>query len=144
MTESHVGGTGSGTGTGQEEPELLRHILRGPGYPKVLVFCALIGIPVSLAAFWFLVGLHELEHALWAGLPQAMGLDGPPWWWPLPLLLVAGTAIGLIVTHLSGGGGADHRAVVRRGTAMMPVVILAAVVAFVVSELLPPGRRVPL
>ncbi|MEV8535761.1 chloride channel protein [Streptomyces sp. NPDC051211] len=88
-----------------EEAEVLRHLLRRPGYLKALVFCALIGIPVSLAAFWFLVALHELEHVLWTGLPEAMGRDTPPWWWPFPLLLVAGTVVGLVATHLPGGGG---------------------------------------
>ncbi|MGX1884987.1 chloride channel protein [Streptomyces sp. NPDC055287] len=83
----------------------LRDVLRRPGYLKALVFSALIGVPVSLAAFWFLVGLHELENALWAQWPQALGWDTPPWWWPLPLLLVAGVIVGLVVTHLPGAGG---------------------------------------
>ncbi|MFE7647749.1 hypothetical protein [Streptomyces phaeoluteigriseus] len=49
------------------------------GHLKALVLCALIGIPVSLAAFWFLVGLHELEHVLWADLPHGLGWDVAPW-----------------------------------------------------------------
>ncbi|MEU6975106.1 MULTISPECIES: hypothetical protein [unclassified Streptomyces] len=48
------------------------------------MFSALIGVPVSLAAFWFLAGLHELEHVMGADLPRALGWDTPPAWWPLP------------------------------------------------------------
>ncbi|WP_137991020.1 chloride channel protein [Streptomyces vilmorinianum] len=87
------------------DADRLRDVLLSPGYLKALVFCALIGVPVSLAAFWFLVGLHELEHVLWEVWPRALGWDVPPWWWPLPLLLVAGVVVGLVVTHLPGAGG---------------------------------------
>ncbi|MEU0370682.1 chloride channel protein [Streptomyces sp. NPDC006283] len=88
-----------------EEADRLRELLRSPGYLKVLVLCALIGVPVSLAAFWFLVALHQLNHLMWADLPEAVGLAAPPWWWPLPLLPAAGIVVGLVVTHLPGGGG---------------------------------------
>lgn len=87
------------------EADRLRELLRTPAYRRLLIFSALIGIPISLAAFGFLVGLHELEHAIWADLPKAWGWDTPPAWWPLPLLAVAGLVVGLVVTHLPGAGG---------------------------------------
>ncbi|MEJ8641002.1 hypothetical protein WKI68_05090 [Streptomyces sp. MS1.HAVA.3] len=105
MTESDQRSAGPSKATQPEEADRLGELLRSPGYFKALVFCALIGVPVSLVAFWFLVALHELEHVMWDGLPQALGWDVPPWWWPLPLLLVAGTTVGLVVTRLPGGGG---------------------------------------
>jgi len=37
--------------TQPEEADRLRELLRSPGYLKALVFCALIGVPVSLVAF---------------------------------------------------------------------------------------------
>ncbi|MFJ7266886.1 hypothetical protein ACIQV3_09505 [Streptomyces sp. NPDC099050] len=83
----------------------MRDILRSPGYRKVLVVSAVIGVPVSLIAFWFPVGLHELEHILWTDLPEALGRDGPPWRWPLPLLMVSGVVIGLVASRLPGAGG---------------------------------------
>jgi H+/Cl- antiporter ClcA len=93
------------SGDQPQEADVLRSILRSPGYLKILAFCALIGVPVSLAAFWFLVILREMEHAVWVDLPAAMGLTTPPWWWPLPLFLVAGLVVGLVATHLPGAGG---------------------------------------
>ncbi|MFI9797478.1 chloride channel protein [Streptomyces sp. NPDC052302] len=104
-------------------------MLRNPAYLKALVFSALIGVPVSLLAFWFLAGLHELEHALWADLPDALGWDTAPWWWPLPLLAVAGVCVGLVVRHLPGAGGHVPAAGLHAPgmtAATLPGVVLAA------------------
>ncbi|MGP3687112.1 chloride channel protein [Streptomyces sp. IBSNAI002] len=134
-------GSGGGAGAVPPEPDVLRHLLRSPGYPKLLVFCALIGVPVSLAAFWFLVGLRRLEHLLWADLPQALGQDAPPWWWPFPLLLVAGVLVGLIVTHLPGAGGHVPAAGMQVGgssPAALPGVLLAAAASLPLGAVLGP------
>ncbi|MET9468253.1 chloride channel protein [Streptomyces sp. NPDC006544] len=105
MSEPRTRSAPAAGGSQPQEAVVLRNLLRSPGYLKALAFCALIGIPVSLVAFWFLVLLHELEHALWANLPHALGWDTPPWWWPFPLLLVAGIGVGLIAARLPGAGG---------------------------------------
>lgn len=129
MTEPTPGPGAPADGKQPEEADLLRDILRAPGYLKVLVFSALLGVPVSLAAFWVLVGLHELEHILWADLPHDLGWDTPPWWWPFPLLLVAGVLVGLVATHLPGAGGHVPAAGLHTGGASsvaLPGVLLAA------------------
>ncbi|MBT2389196.1 chloride channel protein [Streptomyces sp. ISL-1] len=141
MTEPTPPPAASGGGTQPEEADRLRAMLRTPGYLKALVFCALIGIPVSLAAFWFLVALHELEHLMWADLPHALNWDTPPWWWPLPLLLVAGIAVGLVVTHLPGAGGHIPASGLHAGgatTRALPGVILAAVASLPLGATLGP------
>ncbi|MER7508307.1 hypothetical protein ACIP46_05865 [Streptomyces lavendulae] len=61
------------------EPARLTDVLKGPGYLKTLLLSGLVGIPVSLVAFWFLAGIHELQHVLWSGLPQAFGWASAPW-----------------------------------------------------------------
>lgn len=123
------------------EPDLLRGILLTPGYLKSLVFCALIGIPVSLAAFWFLVGMHEFGHVLWADIPHAWGWDTAPWWWPLPLLAIAGVCVGLIATHLPGGGGHIPASGLHVGGAspiVLPGVLLAAMASLPFGAVLGP------
>ncbi|HEY9373028.1 chloride channel protein [Streptomyces sp.] len=127
--------------TPPDEVDRLRDMLRTPGYLKALVFCALIGIPVSLIAFWFLAGLHQLEHVMWSDLPEALDLDGPPWWWPLPLLLVSGVLVGLLVTHLPGAGGhipASGLHAGGPGAAALPGVVLAAAASLPLGAVLGP------
>ncbi|MEU3463093.1 chloride channel protein [Streptomyces sp. NPDC006733] len=119
----------------------LRGLLLAPGYLRTLVLCALVGIPVSLAAFWFLVGMHQLGHLLWADLPQAWGWDAPPWWWPLPLLAIAGVCVGLIATRLPGGGGHIPAAGLHTGgasAAALPGVLLAAAASLPFGAVLGP------
>lgn len=74
-------------------------------YGRLLAISALIGIPVSLAAFAFLALLHGMTHLVWEDLPAAWGLDAPPWWWPLPWLAVAGVIVGFAIRYLPGHGG---------------------------------------
>ncbi|MFF1556559.1 chloride channel protein [Streptomyces sp. NPDC058279] len=131
----------TGKAGGPQEPELLRTILRAPGYLKALCFSAFVGIPVSLVAFWFLAGLHALEHAVWVSLPHAMGRDAPPWWWPLPLLCIAGVVVGLVVRHLPGAGGHVPAAGLATGgtkPAALPGVLIAAVASLPLGAVLGP------
>ncbi|MGR4879838.1 chloride channel protein [Streptomyces sp. LARHCF249] len=132
---------GAGVGQQPQEADRLREILRAPGYLKVLAFAAFIGIPVSLIAFWFLVGLHELEHVLWRDLPHELGWDAPPWWWPLPLLLVAGAVVGLVAAHLPGAGGHVPASGLHTGGASpvtLPGVLLAAAASLPFGAVLGP------
>ncbi len=80
-------------------------MLRQPAYRRTLLFCGLIGIPVSLVAFWFLVLLHELERLIWVDWPHRLGWSNPPWWWPLPPALVSGAVVALVVLRFPGRGG---------------------------------------
>ncbi|GGT84314.1 chloride channel protein [Streptomyces lateritius] len=129
------------SGAQPEEADRLRDLLLAPGYLKVLFLCALIGIPVSLAAFWFLVGLHELEHVLWADLPHDLGWDAPAWWWPLPLFLVAGLVVGLVAARLPGAGGHIPASGLHTGGASptaLPGVLLAAAASLPFGAVLGP------
>ncbi|GAA0323121.1 chloride channel protein [Streptomyces polychromogenes] len=129
------------TATQPAEAELLRGLLKTPAYRKTLVMCALVGIPVSLVCFWFLAGLHELEHLLWESLPHGLGWDAPPWWWPLPLLLVAGAVVGWVASRLPGAGGhvpAAGLAVGGASTSALPGVVLAATASLPLGAVLGP------
>ncbi|SOD84614.1 chloride channel protein [Streptomyces sp. Ag109_G2-15] len=128
-------------GTQPEEADRLRELLSAPAYRRTLLFSAIIGVPVSLAAFWFLAGLHALEHLLWAALPAGLGWDVPPWWWPLPLLALAGLVVGLVVRHLPGAGGhvpAGGLHAAGMAPAALPGVILAAAASLPLGATLGP------
>ncbi|MFG3549330.1 chloride channel protein [Streptomyces sp. NPDC047725] len=83
----------------------LRSTLLSTGYLRLLLLCVLLGIPISLACFFFVGLQHELQHWVWTSLPKAVGYGTPPWWWPLPALVLAGLILAPIVTRMPGRGG---------------------------------------
>jgi hypothetical protein len=83
----------------------LRATLLTPGYARLLLISLLLGVPIAAACFFFVGFQHELQHWVWESLPEAVGHDAPPWWWPLPALLLAGLILAPIVTRMPGGGG---------------------------------------
>ncbi|MGW3812632.1 chloride channel protein [Streptomyces sp. NPDC005046] len=116
-------------------------MLRQPAYRRALVFCGLIGIPVSLAAFWFLVLLHELEHLMWVEWPHHLGWTNPPWWWPFPPALVSGLIVALIVLRLPGRGGHIPASGLHAGgvaASALPGVVLAALASLPLGAVLGP------
>ncbi|WP_406196914.1 chloride channel protein [Kitasatospora sp. NBC_01560] len=104
----------------------LREVLLKKGYIGLLLIAALVGAPVSLAAFGFVSLEHELQHWVWESLPTALGMDRAPWWWPLPALLLAGLLVAPVVTRLPGRGG--HIPVDGLGGPPMPPVSVPGVV----------------
>jgi H+/Cl- antiporter ClcA len=80
-------------------------LLRSREYLRLLVIAAVLGVPISAVAYWFLVLTAGLGDWLYTDLPKALGLDPAPVWWPLPLLAVAGLLVGLVVHFVPGRGG---------------------------------------
>ncbi|MDI3406024.1 chloride channel protein [Streptomyces cavernicola] len=137
---------GEGSATPPEDPRgdddaRLRATLLSRGYLRLLVLCALIGIPVALACFAFLTAQHALQNVVWETLPEALGFDRAPWWWPLPALLLAGLILAPIVTRMPGRGG--HVPVhglggPPLGPAALPSVVLAALATLPLGVVLGP------
>lgn len=72
----------------------------------LLVVVAVVGVVVSLAAWCFLELIYQLQRELYTHLPNALGYkSGPPVWWPLPVLALAGLVVALAITRLPGDGG---------------------------------------
>ncbi|MGW2717689.1 chloride channel protein [Streptomyces sp. NPDC001492] len=116
-------------------------MLRRPEYRKALVFCGLIGVPVALLAFWFLVALHQLEQLIWTDWPKDLGWKQAPWWWALPLMAVAGLVVGLVVARLPGRGGHIPAGGLHAGGVTkeaLPGVLVAALVGLPLGVVLGP------
>ena len=116
-------------------------MLRRPEYRKALVFCGLIGVPVALLAFWFLVALHQLEQLIWTDWPKDLGWKQAPWWWALPLMAVAGLVVGLVVARLPGRGGHIPAGGLHSGGVTkeaLPGVLVAALVGLPLGVVLGP------
>ncbi|GGX84802.1 chloride channel protein [Streptomyces fructofermentans] len=110
-------------------------------YLRLLLLSAVLGLPVGLACFFFVSAQHELQNQVWQNLPEALGYDGPPWWWPLPALLLAGLILAPVVTRMPGAGGhvpADGLGGPPIGPRELPSVILAALATLPLGVVLGP------
>jgi H+/Cl- antiporter ClcA len=80
-------------------------LIRSKEYRRLLVFAALIGVLVSFASWGFLELVHYLQQWVYQDLPSSLGFTTAPWWWPLPVLGVAGLLTAVAVLRLPGAGG---------------------------------------
>jgi H+/Cl- antiporter ClcA len=87
------------------EPPDPQALLRSRRYVQLLILAALLGVPVSAAAYGFLALADWLQGALFTDLPKSLGFDAAPVWWPLPLLTLSGLLVALAIRHLPGTGG---------------------------------------
>lgn len=82
-------------------------ILRSRAYIRLLVVAAILGAPISAAAYGFLALVNGLQQELFTHLPHGLGLSTVPAWWPLPMLVIGGVLAGLAIRYLPGNGGAS-------------------------------------
>lgn len=117
-------------------------LLRSRTYLVLLVFAALLGIPIAAIAYFFLELVHLLQTWIFTDLPRAAGYDSEPAWWPLPVLLVAGVLVGLTIRYLPGRGGHSPADGFSTGTVAapnaLPGVALAALTTLGLGAVLGP------
>lgn len=109
------------TGSEAASPPDPLTLLRSRAYLVLLVMAALIGVPVSAAAFGFLALVGKLQPLIYTDLPKSLGFDGTPSWWPLPLLAVGGLLAGLTIQYLPGHGGHEPTAGFKAAGAPTPI-----------------------
>ncbi len=80
-------------------------LLRSKSYLRLLILAALLGAPISAAAYGFLWLVGYLQGEIFTHLPDGLGFHGEPPWWPLPVLAVGGLLAGLAIRYLPGKGG---------------------------------------
>jgi H+/Cl- antiporter ClcA len=80
-------------------------LLRSRSYLSLLVLAAAIGVPVSAAAYGFLKLVGECQKLLFTDLPDGLGFDHTPMWWPLPVLATGGLLTAIAIQRLPGTGG---------------------------------------
>ena len=87
-------------------PEQADATIRSKRYVALLIVVAVIGVVVSLAAWCFLEGIYQIQQELYVHLPHAVGYSqGPPKWWPLPVLALGALICALAIVRLPGNGG---------------------------------------
>ncbi len=103
-------------------------------FVALLAIVSVVGVVVSFATWAFLELIHEVTQELYTHLPNALGYhNGPPVWWPLPILAIAGVIVALAITRLPGNGGHIPAQGLGGGKPVTPVelpgVLLAGMVA---------------
>jgi H+/Cl- antiporter ClcA len=107
--------------------------LRSRRYLGLLVVAAVIGVPIAVAAYWFLKLTADIEKWLYTDLPKGIGFDGEPTWWPVVPLVVAGVVVGLAVRYLPGRGGETPVDGFQPGHVAQPVELPGVALAALVS-----------
>ena len=117
-------------------------LLRSNSYVKLLLLAALLGVPVSAVAYGFLELVDWLQESLFTDLPETLGFDSAPVWWPLPLLALSGLLAGLAVRYLPGTGGHSPADGFKTGAPLPPIelpgVLLAALATLAFGAVLGP------
>ncbi len=80
-------------------------ILRSPAYVGLLVLGAIVGVPVALVAYFFLGAIAEVQEYVFTTLPDQLGFDAQPAWWPILPLTLAGLLVALAIQYLPGDAG---------------------------------------
>jgi chloride channel protein, CIC family len=116
--------------------------LRSRSYATLLVFAAILGVPISAAAYGFLQLVNHLQGWVFTDLPHGLGFDPVPTWWALLPLAVAGLLVGLTIRYLPGRGGESPAEGFRPRGAPSPIdlpgIALAAVATIGLGAVLGP------
>jgi H+/Cl- antiporter ClcA len=80
-------------------------LLRSRSYVALLVLAAVIGVPVSAAAYFFLALVSKMQGWVFTNLPRGIGFRAEPLWWPVLPLALAGLLVALAIRYLPGNGG---------------------------------------
>jgi H+/Cl- antiporter ClcA len=108
------------------DPEAM---LRSRNFVVLLVFAAIVGVFVSLASWGFLELVHQIQLGVFSDLPDALGYDTVPNWWPIPVLVLAGLPVAFAIVKLPGKGGHVPANGLQMGSTspnMVPGIALAA------------------
>ncbi len=125
-------------------PEQLAATVRSRPFVVLLLVAAVTGVIVSLAAWCFLELINQIQRGVYVHLPSDLGYHhGPPLWWALPPLLLAGLIVAFAIERLPGEGG--HVAAYGLSTeggptlpSALPGVILAGLTAIGLGVVLGP------
>ena len=116
-------------------------VLRSRQFAILLLVAAVVGVIVSYAAWGFLEAVNQVQVGVYDDLPDALGFDSTPVWWPLPVLAIAGLITALAIVRLPGGGGhvpANGLSAGQTRPVDLPGVMLAAVASIGLGAVIGP------
>jgi hypothetical protein len=85
--------------------EQVEATIQSRSFLVLLVIAGVVGAVVSLVAWGFLELIHQIQQGVFVRLPSDLGYHhGPPLWWSLPVLAIAGLIVAFAIVHLPGNG----------------------------------------
>lgn len=128
MTSAPSAPSAPGAPSTSSEPDPLAP-LRSRSYLVLLVLAAVVGVPISAAAFGFLALVSHLQGWIFTSLPKAAGFGSEPLWWPLPWLVLSGILVALTIRFLPGTAGHKPAEGFKAGGAPEPIELPGVVLA---------------
>ncbi len=118
-------------------------VIRSKPYLSALVLAALLGVPISAAAYGFLALTSKVQTAVFQDLPDHLFTGTTPAWWPLPWLLLCGVLTASAIRYLPGNGGHSPALGFQMGGGPpvdreLPGIILASVATLSLGAVLGP------
>jgi len=95
-------------------------LLKTRSYLGLLFMGALVGVPVALAAYYFLKWVNVSQKWVFTTLPSELGFHGTPPWWPLLPLAVSGVVVAFSIEVLPGRRGTSRPKDSRRAGSSNP------------------------
>lgn len=106
-----------------------RELLKSRSYLVLVFFGALIGVPVSVVAYFFLKFVAESQHWVFSSLPKSVGFSSAPIWWPILPLALSGLLVALSIQYLPGDSGHKPAEGFKAGGPVDPRDLVGIVVA---------------
>jgi H+/Cl- antiporter ClcA len=97
MTDSAVSGPPSSPNPAE--------LLKSRDYVAMLVLAALVGVPVSTVAYFYLKEVNAAQTYVFTTLPEDLGWSKEPAWWPVLPLFVSGLLVAICIRFLPGTSG---------------------------------------
>jgi H+/Cl- antiporter ClcA len=120
-------------------------MIRDRDFRRLLILSAVVGLVVSLAAWAFLTIVPFVQDLIYMDLPGVLGFSETPWWWPLPVLAIAGVLTALAILKLPGTGGgvpADGLSAGVTEPSLLPGIIFASMATLGFGLVLGPSSPV--
>jgi H+/Cl- antiporter ClcA len=117
-------------------------MLRSRSYLVLLVFGAVVGVPVAIIAYYFLKLVALAQKYFFTTLPGELGFHGQPPWWPVPVVAVGGVLVALTLHYLPGTGGHHPAEGFKPGGTVtardLPAIVCAALATLIFGAVLGP------
>jgi H+/Cl- antiporter ClcA len=95
----------------------------------MLVLAAIVGVPVSTVAYFYLKAVDAAQTFVFTTLPKDVGWSEEPAWWPLVPLFVSGLVVAICIRFLPGTSGHKPAEGFRPSGTVRPVDLYGIVLA---------------